>query len=511
MVGCMLIIIFFFIKLFYFHKAFDAPISKHIHSKPKVFALGLSKTGTTTLNAELENILNTTCCHWRCAPKNEIWSKFKKREDLLYYDCYTDPGTKVDFKLLHAWFPNAIFLMTTRHAKVWVASMHRHIAGNRLQLGCSVHGTNKDCEWKGDVNNRWRDNSDLRKVVGGFMNYYKSFRAYFANDEQHMGLLPLEEYGATWRRVFKKVFETSLPLTNVKKSYSNEMKFKRYNMSVKQGEHTIDFFKKKAKGMWTREFPEIFEEDMNMVPQALIVGFQKAGTTALSRTLQKHPEMSVYKHEIHYFDNRRGKPPTNLSVYNYIHHLKKYISKYNMTQPDRKRGLVLDKTPAYIKYPYRIRSVLPSSTKIIILLREPVDRIYSAFLHAARTRAKKTGKFVDQKWNNMNCTILNTCRSIVKLGQYMHFLDNWTSTFDNVFIGIYEHMWKPNYDWTKLQHFLELRSPIVPITHKVNFRTTKTPMPTYIQTNLTRFYQPYNRKLCSWLEEHRYTCPAWAK
>jgi len=482
-----------------------------LKNTPKVFALGLSKTGTTTLNAELENILNTTCCHWRCDHNGKHWSQFKTREDLLYYDCYTDPGRKVDFKLLHAWFPDAIFLMTTRHVKSWIASMHRHVAGNRLRLGCSIEGTNEDCPWDGDKATAWRDNSELTKIIGGFSKYYREFKAYFADDEKHMGLLPLEEYGATWRRVFKRLFGTSVTLTNLKKSYSDKMKFKTHEKSISAGKRAENYFKIVGNGPPDGEFPEIFEEDMNMLPQALIVGVQKAGTTALLGTLQKHPEMSVYKHEMHYFDNRRGKPPTNLSVYNYIHHLKKHISKYNLTRPDRKKGLVLDKTPAYIRYPYRIRSVLPSSTKIIILLREPVDRIYSAFLHAARTRAKKTGRFVHPVWNNMNCTILNTCRGMLRKGQYMHFLDNWTSTFDNVFVGIYEHMWKPNYDWTKLQHFLELRSPIVPITYKVNFRKTKTPMPTYIQTNLTRFYQPYNRQLCSWLKEHRYTCPAWAK
>ncbi len=108
------------------------------------------------------------------------------------------------------------------------------------------------------------------------------------------------------------------------------------------------------------------------VPDYLIVGAQKAGSTSLYDYLVQHPDASAAKHkEVHYFTNNFDK---RLNWY------KAYFSYA------RSSGLVGEATPYYLYHPLaaeRIKTTLPS-IKIIIVLREPVSRAISHYHHAVR-------------------------------------------------------------------------------------------------------------------------------
>lgn len=120
-----------------------------------------------------------------------------------------------------------------------------------------------------------------------------------------------------------------------------------------------------------------------MLPNFIIIGAQKCGTTSLLEALSAHPHVVPPKvKEPHFFDlnfhrgtswYRRRFPFATLST------------SRPVLQPGRRymRG---EATPYYLFHPLaaqRLASILPEA-KLIALLRNPVDRAYSHYQHNVR-------------------------------------------------------------------------------------------------------------------------------
>jgi hypothetical protein len=118
--------------------------------------------------------------------------------------------------------------------------------------------------------------------------------------------------------------------------------------------------------------------DRWLPPSFVIAGGQRCGTTSLYRYLSMHP--SVYPaltKEVHYFD------------LNYSRGLNWYASHFvsrNLAAKTRKPGstrITGEASPYYMFHPLapaRLRSLLPD-TKIIVILRDPVERAVSHYKH----------------------------------------------------------------------------------------------------------------------------------
>ncbi len=112
----------------------------------------------------------------------------------------------------------------------------------------------------------------------------------------------------------------------------------------------------------------------------VIAGAQKCGTRALRRFLQAHPQigLSLPKHsETHYFDR---KAPRDRSA--------SYDGYHAMFSAEALGKVTGDVTPIYIYQTgclERIRRYNPRM-KIIVLLRDPVDRAYSQWVMEYQTK-----------------------------------------------------------------------------------------------------------------------------
>lgn len=117
----------------------------------------------------------------------------------------------------------------------------------------------------------------------------------------------------------------------------------------------------------------------------LIIGAEKAGTTALFRYIWRHPELYLpYQKEVNFFadENRfdRGVPW--------------YIETYFSDADERK--LWGEVSPQYMGYtcaPSRIKAAFPE-VKLISILRNPIDRSYSHYRMAVR-RGTETRSFAE--------------------------------------------------------------------------------------------------------------------
>lgn len=109
-----------------------------------------------------------------------------------------------------------------------------------------------------------------------------------------------------------------------------------------------------------------------MLPDILLLGGQKCGTSSLHHYLVQHPDVGAPRlKEVHYFDVNADR-----SELWYRSHFPR-------------RGLfphAVDSSPYYIYHPAvprRAHRLLPDA-KLIVLLREPVKRTYSHYHHAFR-------------------------------------------------------------------------------------------------------------------------------
>ena len=104
-------------------------------------------------------------------------------------------------------------------------------------------------------------------------------------------------------------------------------------------------------------------------PQAIIAGTKKGGTTTLKYFLSYHPDIAMATQEMKFFNA------------NY----KKGLNWYKENMPySTETQITMEKTPGYYvghAIPERINSLLNKTTKIIIMMRDPVKRAISDFVH----------------------------------------------------------------------------------------------------------------------------------
>jgi hypothetical protein len=120
-----------------------------------------------------------------------------------------------------------------------------------------------------------------------------------------------------------------------------------------------------------------------LLPTFLIIGAQKSGTTWLARMLRQHPDVYMPSAEVHYFDKK----------YNYRKGLAWYEQHFAGATHERAIG---EKTPDYLwaegqgveghlpEVHRNIHEALPAA-KLIVSLRNPVDRAVSAVKHIIGT------------------------------------------------------------------------------------------------------------------------------
>jgi len=128
------------------------------------------------------------------------------------------------------------------------------------------------------------------------------------------------------------------------------------------------------------------------LPNFIIVGFPKCGTTSLYEYLVQHPSiLPAFQKEIFFF----------------IWHAKKGMLWYRANFPTvitkfiqklRKRKFVTgEATPSYLLYPKVARQIhnMNPNTKLIVLMRNPTDKAFSNFNHLVREGlAKNIGQAI---------------------------------------------------------------------------------------------------------------------
>lgn len=263
-------------------------------------------------------------------------------------------------------------------------------------------------------------------------------------------------------------------------------------------------------------------------PAFLIVGAQKAGTSTLFNSLKQHPKLlGARTKEIRYFSREE----------NYKRGDKWYMDNLKDLNNPFKRGLLYEATPEYLSHPDAAARIYKfnSDTKIIIILREPVKRAYSAwnmyrdFLVSRKTLPRvidpvyfpKNGLaqefYGESGFPSFEKTVASEMKKIqnnderapalLRMGIYLPQIERYCDLFGKekvLVLGFKDLMTNEKEVLNKILLFLNLPESEWQFFNnlnerKKNARTYKKKIDPQINVTLEEFYRPHNEALFQYL------------
>jgi len=218
---------------------------------------------------------------------------------------------------------------------------------------------------------------------------------------------------------------------------------------------------------------EFIEVEVSVFPDFLCVGAQKAGTSWLYANLRRHPKIVMRRKEIHYFDKPyyMNKPlPSRMMDHRFrVAFVRSFTRHWRRLTPmqimwnmryffgarsdewyasmfqERSGVITGDVTPAYsiLDEPTvrHIAEMMPE-LKVILLLRNPIERAYSAANMTRNSWQKFSGKKGDRAnaWAFEDYVRYFESQWVIERGDYPRIIANWSRYFESnqFFIGFFE-------------------------------------------------------------------------
>jgi hypothetical protein len=130
------------------------------------------------------------------------------------------------------------------------------------------------------------------------------------------------------------------------------------------------------------------------LPNLLVIGAMKSGTSALHRMLGEHPAVSMAPvKEVNFFigqDHSGSGTDTLWREGQWCRGLAWYSSLFDGSLPVRGEASPGYTSPDHGEAPPRIAAVVPD-VRLVYLVRDPADRAFSQYLHHAREGAETRG------------------------------------------------------------------------------------------------------------------------
>ena len=200
---------------------------------------------------------------------------------------------------------------------------------------------------------------------------------------------------------------------------------------------------------------------MNL-PNLLIVGAAKSGTTSLHNYLKQHPDIFMSNHkEPHFLINNEigvNRIPKG------INNLQDYSNLFSNGASKKYRG---ESSAMYLQFPEiaikNIDRYLDEDVKIIIMLRNPIERAFSGYQHVKRYNLDEDLDFEDaleiseqRYFTNNNIT---PASRYIHIGMYNEFVRKFKTKFKtNVHIIIYkDFINNTNQELSRLFSFLGIK------------------------------------------------------
>lgn len=247
------------------------------------------------------------------------------------------------------------------------------------------------------------------------------------------------------------------------------------------------------------------------LPDFVIIGGKKCGTTLLYHLLSRHPYVApATEKEVHFFDTRFDRGADW-----YRSHFPAPAEK------EGRRVITMEASPFYLYHPHaprRAAETVPRA-KLIALLRDPVDRAYSDYHHKARRgheplsfeqaieaeehrlRGEKEKMLADESYRSRNFRAF----PYLSRGIYVDQLIVWHKFFDadRMLILKSEDMYKDTPEiLERVVDFLDLPvwEPDLPATSETrNEGGYSAPINPATRRRLRDYFEPHNQRLYEYL------------
>lgn len=207
-----------------------------------------------------------------------------------------------------------------------------------------------------------------------------------------------------------------------------------------------------------------------MLPTFFIVGAAKSGTTSLANYLDEHPDVFISKvKEPNFFSSKQLLEDHLYYKDKLITSFSQYKKLFEGSESFAQRG---EASVSYLVYPgvaENIKKMCPDA-RIVIILRNPVDRAYSHYLMDKKHRLVDI-EFEDVVHKNSNDPYLDKYyHQYIKVGLYSVQVKAYIDVFgiDNVKIFLFDELNNTQKVTKSLFKFLELSSDFEPDIQKVH-------------------------------------------
>jgi len=249
---------------------------------------------------------------------------------------------------------------------------------------------------------------------------------------------------------------------------------------------------------------------LRVLPDFLIIGAQKAGTTSLYNYLEKHPYIwSAYSKEVNFFDLNYTK-----GINWYKSFFPSKLLKFLINIFTDRKLITGEGSTYYLLHPHvakRVYNHLPN-VKIIVLLRNPIYRTFSGYHHSVNTgleylpfneaikreeerisqefeKIKKNGNYKSKLFPGL----AYKTRSI-----YVNQLRSWFEYFprNQILIIKSEDFFRdPQATLNRVYQFLDIPKWELKEFKKFMAETGQKKIDEEIKTYLSKYFHPYNKEL----------------
>lgn len=246
------------------------------------------------------------------------------------------------------------------------------------------------------------------------------------------------------------------------------------------------------------------------LPNFLIVGAAKCGTTSLYNYLIKHPNViEAHNKELYFFDRY------------YPYGLNYYRANFPIIfhKKNSEKLVIGEAAPTYLHHPLtpsRIKKHIPKA-KIIILLRNPIERAYShyqmevklgyenlTFEKAIEEEQKRIeGEEEKMQKNSFYYSYKRQVYSYITSGIYVNQLENWLKLFPKeqiLILNTEEFSKNTSKVYSEVLAFLNL-SKLTLDFEKYN-KGNYSEISSETRIKLSEFFEPHNQKLYSLINKN---------
>lgn len=228
------------------------------------------------------------------------------------------------------------------------------------------------------------------------------------------------------------------------------------------------------------------------LPNFTIAGFAKCGTTSLYHHLYEHPEIYLPKRkELHYFTYEKvlkfkDKGPKDPEMHKF--HTRTFDEYKNQYLSVGEEKAIGDISPTYALYDEGLKflkETLGSKTKIIVVVRDPLKRAYSNYLHLVREN-RETLTFYEAllKEDERKEDGYSNFWYYKYISSYYEHIVRLNKEFDKILVVTFEEFVKnPGQGIKEIYSFLEVDNTVIP----KNINTKFNPGGVYKRNFITNF------------------------